>query len=52
MTGSPINRPIWWLDPADLTALAVDDQFLLGDDVLVAPVLSEAESATLIGPGL
>ena len=35
------HRPVWWLDPADITALSIDDQFLLGDDVLVAPVLEE-----------
>ena len=32
---------MWWLDPQDATALAIDDQFLLGDEVLVAPVLEE-----------
>ena len=24
-TGEPINRPIWWLDPYDNTALEVED---------------------------
>ena len=42
-TGAPINRPVWWLDPTDKTALALDDEFLLGDQVLVAPVLTEAQ---------
>ena len=42
-SGAPINRPIWWLAPTDQTALAVDDEFLLGDDILVAPVLSEGQ---------
>ncbi|XP_049766153.1 myogenesis-regulating glycosidase-like [Schistocerca cancellata] len=37
--GSPVNPPIWWLDPTDETALATDSEFLLGEDVLVAPVL-------------
>lgn len=23
--GEPINRPIWWLDPTDSTALGIDD---------------------------
>ena len=40
-SGAPINRPIWWLDPEDETALAIDDEFLLGDQVLVAPILLE-----------
>ena len=39
--GSPINRPIWWLDPQDEEALGVDDEFLLGDNILVAPVMEE-----------
>merc|ERR1719219_1193636 len=43
LTGEPINRPVWWLDPTDKTALALDDEFLLGDEVLVAPVLSEGQ---------
>jgi len=40
-TGLPINRPIWWIDPADQTALSIDSEFLLGDEILVAPVLEE-----------
>ena len=42
-SGVPINRPVWWLDPTDQTALGLDDQFLLGENLLVAPVLSEAQ---------
>ncbi len=38
-TGSPIIRPVFWLAPNDEHALACDDEFLLGDDILVAPVL-------------
>ncbi|XP_060530661.1 myogenesis-regulating glycosidase-like [Cylas formicarius] len=40
-TGEPVNKPIWWLDPTDSIALANFDEYLLGDDVLVAPVLVE-----------
>jgi alpha-glucosidase len=39
--GSPICRPVWWLDPRDPEALAVEDAFLLGDSLLAAPVLVE-----------
>ena len=35
------SRPIWWLDPHDEVALGVDDEFLLGDQVLAAPVMEE-----------
>lgn len=38
-TGIPICRPVWWLDPNDETALTISTEFLLGDDILVAPVL-------------
>ncbi|XP_049939040.1 myogenesis-regulating glycosidase-like [Schistocerca serialis cubense] len=39
--GSPVNLPIWWVDPTDDTALAINSEFLLGEDLLVAPVLEE-----------
>lgn len=39
--GSPINRPLWWVDPTDANTLTIDDQYMLGDDILVAPVLKE-----------
>lgn len=37
--GSPIVRPLFWHAPDDQTALLTDDQFLLGDLLLVAPVV-------------
>ncbi|XP_065079534.1 myogenesis-regulating glycosidase-like [Ochlerotatus camptorhynchus] len=39
--GYPVNPPIWWVSPDDTVAQAVDDQFLLGDDVIAAPVIKE-----------
>ncbi|XP_030646473.1 SITS-binding protein [Chanos chanos] len=36
--GSPIYRPLWWISPSDPVTFAVDDEFLIGDEVLVAPV--------------
>jgi len=38
-TGEPIIRPIWWNAPTDTVALTCDDEFLLGDDLLAAPVI-------------
>jgi alpha-glucosidase len=32
-------RPLWWADPAAGELRALDDSFLLGEDLLVAPVL-------------
>ncbi|XP_049938829.1 myogenesis-regulating glycosidase-like [Schistocerca serialis cubense] len=39
--GTPVNLPIWWLDPTDATAQAINSEFLLGEELLVAPVLEE-----------
>ena len=38
-TGAPIIRPLWWIAPNDEIAQVLDSEFLLGDDILVAPVL-------------
>ncbi|VVC33348.1 Glycoside hydrolase family 31,Glycoside hydrolase superfamily [Cinara cedri] len=39
--GSPVNPPVWWIDPTDPVAQIIDDEFLLGEDILVAPVITE-----------
>ncbi|CAL8402721.1 unnamed protein product [Arctogadus glacialis] len=38
-TGDPIIRPVWWIATGDETAYKIDSQFLIGDDLMVAPVL-------------
>uniref|UniRef100_A0A2S2NFM9 Putative family 31 glucosidase n=1 Tax=Schizaphis graminum TaxID=13262 RepID=A0A2S2NFM9_SCHGA len=43
--GSPVNPPVWWIDPTDADAYAIDDQFLLGENILVAPVLVEGATS-------
>ena len=40
-TGVPPTRPLWLAFPGDARAAAQDQQWMLGDDVLVAPVVSE-----------
>ncbi|GAB4563741.1 MAG: glycoside hydrolase family 31 protein [Anaerolineales bacterium] len=47
-TGAPIIRPLWWLDPNDERALTCDDQFLLGNDILVAPVVRPGQRSRAI----
>ncbi|KAH3829708.1 myogenesis-regulating glycosidase-like [Dreissena polymorpha] len=37
--GYPIIRPMWWVEPTDYKTYTIDDQFLLGNKTLVAPVL-------------
>lgn len=41
--GKPLVRPLWWLDPTDEDALVCADEYVIGDNLLVAPVL-EAET--------
>ncbi|NWX90475.1 MYORG glycosidase, partial [Nothoprocta pentlandii] len=38
-TGDPIIRPIWWISPRDEATHKIDSQFLIGDTLMVAPVL-------------
>ena len=40
-TGLPVMRPLFLDFPADQTGWEVDDEFLLGEDILVAPVITE-----------
>lgn len=42
-TGQPLMVPTFWATPEDPALWEISDQFLLGRDLLVAPVLSEGE---------
>lgn len=39
-TGAPCVRPLWWQHPRDRALRGCEDAFLLGDALLVAPVLA------------
>ncbi|MET7717573.1 glycoside hydrolase family 31 protein [Streptomyces sp. NPDC005407] len=39
LTGAPYVRPLWWSSPEDRVLRDCEDAFLLGDALLVAPVL-------------
>ncbi|MFE0039859.1 glycoside hydrolase family 31 protein [Streptomyces sp. NPDC059015] len=39
LTGAPYVRPLWWNAPTDRALRDCEDAFLLGDALLVAPVL-------------
>ncbi|MGH9551370.1 MAG: TIM-barrel domain-containing protein, partial [Terriglobales bacterium] len=38
-TGAPLMRPLSWHYPEDEFAAQIDDQFLFGEDILVAPIV-------------
>ncbi|XP_063627404.1 myogenesis-regulating glycosidase-like [Cydia splendana] len=43
-TGAPVNPPIWWIDPTDTTAHDIWDEYLLGETILVAPVVERGST--------
>ncbi len=42
-TGAPITRPMLYAFPDDATVAGLDDQFMVGGDLLAAPVLAPAQ---------
>ena len=40
-TGQPLVRPLFWSDPHDTKLWEIDDAFLVGDSMLVVPILEE-----------
>jgi alpha-glucosidase len=47
-TGVPITRPLWLAYPGDPRAGAADQEWLLGSDVLVAPVVTQGASSRAV----
>jgi alpha-glucosidase len=43
--GYPPVRPLFWADSSDATLWNIDDQFLLGDRLLVAPILQAEQTS-------
>jgi alpha-glucosidase len=43
-SGIPPVRPLWWADPEDQSLWSLDDAFMLGDALLIAPILEEGVS--------
>lgn len=44
-TGTPIMRPLWMEFPADETTFGMDDEFMLGNALLIKPVTSAGVSS-------
>ena len=43
--GTPIIQPLWWYDPTDEEALMSNSEFLIGGQLLVAPILDDGARA-------
>jgi alpha-glucosidase len=51
-TGAPLVLPLWTLDQDDASIRSNEDSFLLGNDILIAPILfPEAVSREVVFPG-
>ncbi len=44
-TGEPIIKPVWWIDPLDKNTFSIEDEFLVGDSLLVAPIIEDGARA-------
>ncbi len=47
-TGAPLVRPLFWNDFSNTDLWEVDDQFLLGDGLLVAPILEPQAASRVV----
>lgn len=52
-SGAPLVRPLFWLEPDNPALWVVDDAFLLGENLLVAPVTQsgQKERSVILPPG-
>ena len=39
ISGYPVIRPLWWVDPDDFQTYTLDSEFMVGNSLLVAPIL-------------
>ena len=46
----PIVRPMWWITPQDKVTFTIYDQFLIGDKMLVAPILTSTRQRNIYLP--
>lgn len=46
--GAPLIRPLFWSYPDDQNVYDIDDQFLFGDDIMVAPVIKRGHRSRVV----
>ncbi|KAF2069359.1 hypothetical protein CYY_009321 [Polysphondylium violaceum] len=52
LTGAPVMRPLWVEFPKEEALFKIDDQFMVGDSLLVKPVTKQGQTTTsVILPG-
>lgn len=47
-TGAPMVRPLFWIAPDDRDAIITEDEFLLGDQLLIAPVVEQGRNSRTV----
>ena len=45
LTGYPLVRPMWWAAPDDPHTHTIDTQFMIGDDLVVAPIVEQGATS-------
>jgi alpha-glucosidase len=48
LTGAPLVRPLFWAFPAESANYTTEDQFMLGDALMAAPVLVQGQTARAV----
>lgn len=43
LTGEPLVRPLWWQEPGNRALWEIDDEFMVGNALLIAPVLEDGQ---------
>lgn len=43
--GLPIIRPLWMMDSTDVNCLYIDDEFAIGDGMIVAPIIYRSDTS-------
>ena len=41
--GVPLIRPLWWINPMDYKTLQISDQYLIGSDIMITPILCNGD---------